>query len=335
MEIEYSLSDKHPDSYYLSIITNERKYSILVTNDHFNSTFIDIADLKKVLLKDNIEGIDHSVIFSENEKKTELTLEIEVFFQKSQRLKRIKESFIIVLPRVKRDIYMEQIVTLRDENKKIRTQLQESEEKLKSSKEEIQNLRNLLKHLSGVYDPLLDDLKVERRINHTRFNLDVDCFDYVNKHPRFEKYSRLFSISKQNISDLSLVITTKLPDGIGIVSLSDIFYTGEGNKLVGFKPFKIIQKEFNKLNEMSLERKTNTQIVWESMITLYELIAQYELRNKILYPKSVNGFMMRSVDTSEYLNEFNMLTFINSPWKLQEQEYFWSETVGFYKTIQK
>lgn len=324
MEAEYTLRDEDTGTYFLSIIKNERKYCTTITNLDFCSAFVDICDFNKLLKNEKIDGILHSCQFSENDEKTEMMIEIEISFQKLKSLKRISESFAISLQRVKRDIYMEEIIKLKNENKRLRSIVESSESKYESIKRECAFLKSAIHLITGKYDSTLESVKVNIKVHNGSIITDKKCIEYITGHPRFERYNLCFNFSLEEDSNYRITPVTAIkeddftdwlfPMNVGIISFQ-----------LPFKTFEEAKQRISSLEKSSIRNNC--------CITLYELIAQYQLRNKILLPGSCNGYSMRQVDSSEFINEFNIMELIESPQKLQDRELYWNPTVGFYETI--
>lgn len=322
MEAEYTLRDEDTGTYYLSIIKNERKYCTTITNLDFCSAFVDICDFNKLLKNEKIDGILHSCQFSENDEKTEMMIEIEISFQKLKSLKRISESFAISLQRVKRDIYMEEIIKLKNDNKRLRSIVESSESKYESIKRECAFLKSAIHLITGKYDSTLESFKVNIKVHNGSIITDKKCIEYITGHPRFKKYKVCFKITKQE--DDSNYRITSVHAGFNDW-LFHPYHTGIVSFELPFQTFEEAKQRISSLEKNGVEFKP--------CITLYELIAQYQLRNKILLPGSCNGYSMRQVDSSEFINEFNIMELIESPQKLQDRELYWNPTVGFYETI--
>ncbi len=184
-------------------------------------------------------------------------------------------------------------------------------------------LKSNIHLITGKYDSTLECVKVNIKVPQM-FSIITDkkCIEYITGHPRFKKYSVCFKINKYK-DDSNYIITPfhqldvtewLFPMNVGIISFQ-----------LPFKTFEEMKQQISSLEKNEIEFK--------SCITLYELIAQYQLRNKILLPPSCNGYSMRHVDTSEFINEFNILELIESPGKFQDRELYWNATVGFYETI--
>jgi hypothetical protein len=183
-------------------------------------------------------------------------------------------------------------------------------------------IKSTIHLITGKYDSTLEFVKVNIKVHNGSIITDKKCIEYITEHPRFKKYSLCFKIKKyKDGSNYMITPFDQLdfrewlfPMNAGIISFQ--------------LPFKTFEEMKQKIS--SLEKN---EIEFKSCITLYELIAQYQLRNKILLPPSCNGYSMRQVDTSEFINEFNILELIESPGKFQDRELYWNATVGFYETI--
>ncbi len=109
-------------------------YRKIVDEDDFSSIHVPLEDLVKLLSREplGISGLSTSVNFMELFQEQMLNVDIELCFQKSERMKRMTESFTISLPKIDRDMQLEEITKLKNENSALRRENERITKKLRA-----------------------------------------------------------------------------------------------------------------------------------------------------------------------------------------------------------
>lgn len=326
MEIEYSMEGQSATRFLLSIRSKENIYRVTVDESDFSSVHVDLEDLEKILNREplGISGLTPSVEFVEIFTQQILQVNIELCYQKSERTKRSLESFTIELPQIDRDIQLEEITKLKNENSALRRENERIVKKLKTmetfgffpyyNKDIITILSVKKLVINAVYE--------SSPYQCIEYDNTLNFVTYLTSHPRFKEYISWVKINH--------------PTQVGHTNASMVFRD----------PFdKIEKKKFGQhminksitavqgyyyLEDMHKFASPDEKIIlnrWFSFVcTLFDLVNEYNFKGIQLLP---NGQCMPHKNP-EHVNEFFTEKYFRNP-PTVEDKLFFDENIGFYK----
>jgi hypothetical protein len=346
MEIEYTMDGQTGTRFKLTVRSKENMYRKIVDEEDFSSIHVPLEDLVRILSREplGISGLSTSVNFMELFQEQVLKLDIELCFQKSERMKRMTESFTISLPKIE----LTQLQRLKNENSALRKENERITKKLRvmetfgffpyynkdivsiESRKKIcvcaQNgqmyytcSKNSTPHLPcRKYDcggNLFGFSKGHQYISSVMENFVT----YLTSHPRFKDY----------ISWVQIQHPTSVGNTTATMKFTDPQDKTEYYKSPQYLISKVIDSKYNPYNELKTASEHEKIILerWTTFVyTLFDLVNEYNFRGIQLLP----GGLCVPHENPDHVNEFLSEKYIRNP-PTPADKLFFDPHIGFYK----
>lgn len=357
MEIEYTMDGQTGTRFMLTVRSKENMYRKIVDEDDFSSIHLPLEDLAKLLSREplGISGLSTSVNFMELFQEQMLNVDIELCFQKSERMKRMTESYTISLPKIDRDMQLEEITKLKNENCALRRENERITKKLRametfgffpyynkdivkidSKKKESLSLSassgqmhyqggcqhtSVVTTSSSCYNchTSFQSLGVSKAYQYISYDSKGNFVTYLTSHPRFKDYISWVQIQHPtSVGDTTATMKFQDPqDKTEYYKTSQYFICGSIDSK--YNPYDGL-KTASEHEKIILER-------WTTFVfTLFDLVNEYNFRGIQLLPSG----QCIPHENPDHVNEFFTEKYIRNP-PTPSDKLFFDPHIGFYK----
>jgi hypothetical protein len=370
MEIEYTMDGQTGTRFMLTVRSKENMYRKIVDEDDFSSIHVPLEDLVKLLRKEQlgVSGLSTTVNFMELFQEQKLKVDIELCFQKSERMKRMTESFTISLPKINRDMQLEEITKLKNENSALRRENKRITKKLRametfgffpyynqdivsiqskrtksvSSSEGQQHYQGGCQHVSQkttssscyTCHTQFQSLGWSKGYQYIQYDTNENFVTYLTSHPRFKDY----------ISWVQIQHPTSVGNTTATMKFQDSQDKTEYYKSRQYLISGSIDSKYNPYNELKTASEHEKIILerWATFVyTLFDLVNEYNFRGIQLLPGGLcvphenPGYAMPRIAEqlalpTGYVNEFFTEKYIRNP-PTPSDKLFFDPHIGFYK----
>jgi hypothetical protein len=327
-------------------------YRKIVDEDDFSSIHLPLEDLAKLLSREplGISGLSTSVNFMELFQEQMLNVDIELCFQKSERMKRMTESYTISLPKIDRDMQLEEITKLKNENSALRRENERITKKLRAmetfgffpyyNKDIIESKKKIyvdyqvgtlfyqgctcysgratISSHCTTHSSLLP-LGCSKGYQTVKYDSKGNFVTYLTSHPRFKDY----------ISWVQIQHPTSVGDTKATMIFEDPQDKTEYYKTSQYLICGSIDSKYNPYDGLKTASEHEKIILerWTTFVfTLFDLVNEYNFRGIQLLP----GGQCVPHENPDHVNEFFTEKYIRNP-PTPADKLFFDPHIGFYK----